>query len=54
MRLPIALNPSWYTRPERTAEAKGWDPGSMTVCILLIDLGYFKYPFFDRIYRYGG
>jgi len=23
-------------------------------CILLIDLGYFKYLFFDRIARYGG
>jgi len=23
-------------------------------CILLIDTGYFKYLFFDRIVRYGG
>jgi len=23
-------------------------------CILLLDIGYFKYLFFDRIVRYGG
>ena len=40
--------------PERTAEAKilrlrPWLKG----CILLLELGYFKYLFFDRIARYG-
>ena len=41
--------------PERTAEAKILRLGPwLKDCILLIDLGYFKYLFFDRIDRYGG
>ena len=41
--------------PERTSEAKILRLGSwLKNCILLIDLGYFKYLFFDRIDRYGG
>ena len=40
---------------ERTAEAKIPRLGPwLKDCILLIDLGYFKYLFFDRIARYGG
>ena len=41
--------------PERTAEAKILRLGPwLKGCILLLDLGYFKYLFFDRIDRYGG
>ena len=41
--------------PERTSEAKILRLGPwLKDIILLIDLGYFKYLFFDRIDRYGG
>jgi IS4 transposase len=41
--------------PERTSEAKILRLGPwLRDRILLIDLGYFKYLFFDRIDRYGG
>lgn len=41
--------------PESTSEAKILRLGPwLKDCILLIDLGYFKYLFFDRIDRYGG
>ena len=41
--------------PERTSEAKILRLGPwLKDCILLIDLGYFKYLFFDRIAHYGG
>jgi len=41
--------------PERTSEAKILRLGPwLKDLILLIDLGYFKYLFFDRIDRYGG
>jgi putative transposase len=41
--------------PERTSEAKILRLGPwLRDMILLIDLGYFKYLFFDRIARYGG
>ena len=41
--------------PERTAEAKILRLGPwLKGCILLLELGYFKYLFFDRIVRYGG
>jgi IS4 transposase len=51
--LPIALNRRIY--PERTSEAKILRLGPwLRDRILLIDLGYFKYLFFDRIDGYGG
>ena len=41
--------------PERNSEAKILRLGPwLRDRILLIDLGYFKYLFFDRIARYGG
>ncbi|RCV65995.1 Transposase DDE domain-containing protein [Methanophagales archaeon] len=41
--------------PERTSEAKILRLGPrLRDRILLIDLGYFKYLFFDRIACYGG